>query len=176
MAAWSESHSGALAGEHAAHEAGFAAYGAILVRSLDEMLDTLELAAAGRRPTGRGLALATDSGGERALICDIAADQGIEWASLAAPTTSRLRDVLDPELEPANPLDLWGSGQGFVESYVGSLTALAADPGVDLLVLAIDLIPRSRLLVPYVDIALRVAQDMTTPFAVLANVAATADD
>ena len=170
-----ESHSGALAGEHAAHEAGFAAYGAILVRSLDEMMDTLELAAADRRPTGRGLALATDSGGERALICDIAADGDVHWADLAPATVNRLQEALDPELEPANPLDLWGSGVGFVESYVTCLIALAEDPGVDLLVFAIDLIPRSRLLEPYVDIAFRVAQRISTPFAVLANVAATAD-
>ncbi len=170
-----ETHSGALAGEHVAHEAGFSAYGAIVVRSLDEMVDTLDIAAADRRPTGRGLALATDSGGERALICDIAADHDIQWTDLAPATVARLREALDPELKPANPLDLWGSGVGFVESYVNCLIALAEDPGVDLLVFAIDLIPRSRLLEPYVDIALRVARRILTPFAVLANLAATAD-
>lgn len=171
-----EAHSGALAGEDAQHDAALRSLGAIRVRSLDELLDTLELAAADRRPTGRGLALATDSGGERALICDAVAARGVAFAELAPATTARVRAALDPELEPGNPLDLWGSGDGFVESYAACLTALAEDPGVHLTVFAVDLIPRSRLLEPYVEIALRVARETGAPFAVLANVAATADE
>jgi acyl-CoA synthetase (NDP forming) len=171
-----EAHSGAIAGADGAYEAAFDRYGAIRVRSLDELLDTLELLAAPRRPRATGLALATDSGGERGLIGDLAADLGIEWAALRPATVETLRGALEPELAPVNPLDLWGTGRDFAQVYETCLTALANDPAVGLLLFAVDLTPRSRLLEPYLGIAERVAAASETPFAVLANVAATADE
>ncbi len=70
-------HSGALAGSDDAFAAVCARWSVIQVNSLDEMADTLELLAAPRRPLRGGLALAGDSGGERALIVDRAAALGV---------------------------------------------------------------------------------------------------
>src|SRR5204863_4531059 len=72
-----ESHSGALAGEDAAYDAMFEAHGALRVDTLDEMADTIELLAAGRRAGGGGLAAIHDSGGERAHLIDVAAEVGV---------------------------------------------------------------------------------------------------
>jgi acyl-CoA synthetase (NDP forming) len=83
-------HTGALAGEDAAYDALFAAYGVLRVADLDEMTDTLELLTAARRPGPGGLAAVTDSGGERALLADVAADLRIPFAEVGEDTVRRL--------------------------------------------------------------------------------------
>lgn len=168
-------HSGALAGSDAAFGAFCERHGVLLVRTLDELADTLELLAAPKRPTGGGLALASDSGGERAMIVDLAADLGIAWAPLAPETEAALAAVLDPGLEPANPLDLWGSGRDWEASYDAALRILAADPAVGLLLFAVDLIGGSRLLEGYAGVAERAAAALDVPFAVLGNLGSTVD-
>ncbi len=168
-------HSGALAGSDAAFGAFCERHGVLRVRTLDELADTLELLAAPKRPAGGGLALASDSGGERAMIVDLAADLGLEWAPLAAETESALAAVLDPGLEPANPLDLWGSGRNWEASCDAALRALAADPNVGLLLFAVDLIGGSRLLEGYAGVAERAAASLGVPFGVLGNLGSTVD-
>ena len=88
-------HSGALAGDDGAWEALFDAYGVLRVRDLDEMTDTLELFAAGRRapPTsgGGGIATVHDSGAERALVVDLADSLGVPFAPISGATHERLR-------------------------------------------------------------------------------------
>jgi acyl-CoA synthetase (NDP forming) len=167
-------HSGALAGSDAAFAAFCDRHGVHRVRTLDELANTLELLAAPHRPRGGRLALAGDSGGERALIVDLAADLGVDWAALAPETTAALVSVLEPGLEPANPLDLWGSGRDWEAVYDAALAALAADPEVGLLLFAVDLISGSRLLEGYVGVAERAA-DLGTPFAVMGNLGSTVD-
>jgi acyl-CoA synthetase (NDP forming) len=103
-------HSGALAGNDAAFEALFDAYGVARVQTLDEMADALELFASGRSATEGGFASVHDSGGERALVIDVAADAGLEFAPLTEPTRNRLAAVLEEGLKPENPLDAWGTG------------------------------------------------------------------
>ena len=75
-------HSGALAGEHGAFEALFEAHGVLEVRTLDEMADAMELFSSPRRATsGTGIASVHDSGGERALLVDVAHDLGVPFAT-----------------------------------------------------------------------------------------------
>src|SRR3984957_15074371 len=74
---------------------------------------------AGRRPAAvpgddgqglRGLATGHDSGFERAHVADVAASVGVPFAQLTEETRGRLAAVLDPGLEPGNPLAVWGAG------------------------------------------------------------------
>jgi acyl-CoA synthetase (NDP forming) len=135
-------HSGALAGDDATWEALCDAHGLIRVRDLDEMADTLELLAAGRRArSGGGLAGVHDSGAERALAVDVAASVGATFAEVSAETLDRLGGLLDPGLEPGNPLDVWGSGEATRELFGRSLIALATDPLVSAAALFVDLVP-----------------------------------
>ena len=69
-----DAHSGALAGSDAAWEALFAAYGVHRVDDLDELADSLECFAIGRRVRRRagGIATVHDSGAERVLAADVA--------------------------------------------------------------------------------------------------------
>ena len=108
-----DAHSGAIAGSDAGWEALFAAYGVHRCADLAELTDSLETFAIGRRPRpagGRGLATVHDSGAERVLVADVAERLGVPFADLAPATIERLTALLDPGLEPTNPLDVWGSG------------------------------------------------------------------
>ena len=138
-----DAHSGAIAGSDAGWEALFAAYGVHRCFDLPELTDSLETFAIGRRPRpagGRGLATVHDSGAERVLVADVAERLAVPFADLAPATTERLTALLDPGLEPTNPLDVWGSGADTEDLFGDSLAALADDPGVGAVALAVDLV------------------------------------
>ena len=124
------------------------AYGVHRVRDLAELADTLELFTLGPRAPGppgppgpAGIATVHDSGLERAHVADLAADLGVPFAALGPATRARLAAVLDPGLEPVNPLDVWGTGRDTEALFTECLSALAADPAVGAVALAVDLVP-----------------------------------
>jgi acyl-CoA synthetase (NDP forming) len=135
--AFAQSHTGALSGSAAVHEAVFERHGAISVRSLDELLDTCELFLHARKPARAGIGVVTDSGGERQLIADLAADVGVEFAPLHVSTAARLARSLDPDIVPANPLDYWGDAGSSI--LLPCLQGVAADPGIGITVLATNM-------------------------------------
>jgi acyl-CoA synthetase (NDP forming) len=138
-----DAHSGAIAGSDAGWEALFAAYGVHRCYDLSELTDTLETFAIGRRPRpsgGRGLATVHDSGAERVLVADVAERLAVRFADLSPATIERLTSLLDPGLEPTNPLDVWGSGADTEDLFGDSLAALADDPDVGAVALAVDLV------------------------------------
>src|SRR5215475_4019592 len=132
-------HSGAMAGEDAAYDAVFDAYGVLRVADLDEMMDTLELMTVGRRPGPGNLAAVTDSGGERALLTDVAAAVGVTFAEVGQGTLARLGEIVSPSLVPDNPLDAWDALEGAEQVIAGALLALHRDPAVCAVALCADL-------------------------------------
>jgi acyl-CoA synthetase (NDP forming) len=172
-------HSGALAGEHGAYEAVFDAYGVHECRDMEEMADALELFSNPRRVTsGTGIASLHDSGGERALFVDLAADLGIPLAKISEETRDRIDAVLDPGLVAENPLDAWGTGIDADRIYVESFQALHDDPETAAVAFVVDLTRQGE---PYDVGYLQVARDAfeatTKPFCVISNLPATiADD
>ena len=133
-------HSGALSGEDGAYRALFDHYGVSRVDSLDELLDSLELFASGMRPPRPGLSALLDSGGQRALMVDLAERCGVTFTDIDASTRAALTDILEPGLEATNPLDAWGTGNAAEDIYSRSLLALDADPGTGLTLFAVDLL------------------------------------
>jgi acetate---CoA ligase (ADP-forming) len=195
-------HSGALAAGDGAWEALAAAYGVHRVHDLAELADTLELFAAGRRcPPGtgrsraqgagrdvlpradrgsrpradRGIATVHDSGLERAHVADLAADLGVPFARIGPHTRQRLTAVLDPGLEPGNPLDVWGTGRDTEALFTECLSAMAADPAVSAVVLAVDLVPEFDGDDSYPAAVLATASGTDKPVAVLAGIPAAID-
>jgi acyl-CoA synthetase (NDP forming) len=134
-------HSGALAGRDAAYDALFRRYGVSRCTSIDEMMDTLELFSAGIRPRTRKLSALHDSGGQRALVVDLAEEARVEFAAINEETVGRLAAVLEPGLDPINPLDAWGTGNDASRIYEECLRALDADPETGLTLAACDLYP-----------------------------------
>jgi len=141
------------------------------VRSLDELLDTLELLASGIRPPTRYIATIHDSGGERGLLADLAEAEGVHFAPINAETQTKLAATLDPGLAPINPLDAWGTGNEVERIYRDSLLALDADPQVGLCVFAVDLYPSEVNESTYVNISLEVKDRLTKPLIFLNNLA-----
>ena len=180
-------HSGALAAGAGAWEALAAAYGLHRVRDLAELADTLELFSAGRHGAGRhgagrrstpatvGIATVHDSGLERAHVADLAAELGVPFAPLGPATEERLAAVLDPGLAPDNPLDVWGTGRDTEPLFTECLSALAADPAVAAVALAVDLVPEFDGDESYPRAVLAAAARTTKPLAVLAGLPAAVD-
>jgi acyl-CoA synthetase (NDP forming) len=166
-------HSGALAGEDGAYEALFDAYGALRVATLDEMADVMELFSCPRRvTTGTGIASIHDSGGERALFADVAADLGVPFARLSEATTARLDAALDPGLVADNPLDAWGTGIDSERIFIECLHALHDDPDTAAVAFAVDMTRQGEPHdVGYLHVAREVFASTEKPFCVLSNLA-----
>jgi acyl-CoA synthetase (NDP forming) len=166
-------HSGALAGEHGAYEALFAAYGVHECRTLDEMADTMELFSSPRRVTGgSGIASIHDSGGERAMLVDLAEDRRVPFAAVGEETLASIQAELDPGMFAANPLDAWGTGIDADRIFLESFAAFARDPEVSASVFCIDMTTQGE---PYNEGYLQIARDSFAgtdkPFCVLSNLA-----
>ena len=170
-------HSGRLAGADGAWEALFDAYGVVRVGDLDELTDTLELFAAGRRaaPGGRGIATVHDSGAERALVADLAESVGVPFAPLGDDTGRRLRALLDPGLVPGNPLDVWGTGADTEQVFGGCLEAMAEDEAVSAVALAVDLVEEYDGDASYPNAVIAAAATTTKPVVVLSNLGSAID-
>jgi acyl-CoA synthetase (NDP forming) len=122
-----------------------------------------------------GIATVHDSGLERAHTADLADALGVPFAPLSPATVARLADLLDPGLLPTNPLDVWGTGADPQDLFAGALTALADEPAVAAVALAVDLVheldgDRSYPLA-LLDAAARTAK----PLAVLSNLPSAID-
>lgn len=171
-----QSHTGALAGNIAVYEALFEQYNVRRVRTLDEMMDTLELFTTGWRPHPRAISAALDSGGERGMFVDLAEEVGVPFAEINAETTAKLAEILEPGLEPVNPLDAWGTGNDTDRIYRDSLLALDADPATGLNLFVVDLMRYSNYPPTYVDIILPNLHRFTKPLAFLVNVTSAASE
>jgi len=171
-------HSGALAAGDGGWEALARAYGIHRVSDLAELADSVELFAIGRRARGGrpgGIATVHDSGLERAHVADLAEEIGVPFAPIAETTKARLAEILDPGLIPANPLDVWGTGANTHALFASSLIALAEDPAVEAVALAVDLVRELDGDLAYPQAVLDAAAQTTKPLAVLANLAGAVD-
>ena len=173
--AMARAHSGALAGSDAAYRAVFERYNVIGVHTLDELANTLELFACDRVPVTDEIALATDSGGERTMIVDIAADVGLRWAPLSVDTTRILSENLDAGLAPVNPLDLWGTGHDHERIARTCLQALAHDAQVGQVVFATNMPSGRSLLHAWGRVAEAVHSGTTKPVMMLGNLSSAFD-
>jgi acyl-CoA synthetase (NDP forming) len=168
-------HSEAIAGDDAGYEAVFEEYGVHRVSSMDEMVDTVELLSASRRPHRGGLGAVHDSGGERTLLMDTADRLGIPVPVIGEETSARLGKLLDPGLEAQNPVDAWGTGHAAEDVFAGCLEVLSDDPGIGLVVFSVDLTSEEDLDNAYGTAVLDAASNIEKPIAVLANVSSTVD-
>ncbi|MGH3205980.1 MAG: CoA-binding protein, partial [Streptosporangiaceae bacterium] len=175
-------HSGALAAGDGAWEALAGAYGLHRVRDLAELADTLELFAVGQHGVGRrcardptGIATVHDSGLERAHVADLAAELNVPFAPISPATTHRLAKTIDPGHKPGNPLDVWATGRDTEPLFAECLAALADDPQVAAVAMAVDLVPEFDGDEAYPRAVLAAAARTAKPVAVLAGLPAAVD-
>lgn len=133
------SHTGSLTGRDGVQEALFRKLGVIRVDDLDQLLETAEIFARCRNslPKGNGVAAIAVSGGEIALISDLAEGLSLRFVPLSPKAQVELRKRLPPYTAIGNPLDGWGSGD-LVETYPKCLEVLAKEEDVDLIVVSQD--------------------------------------
>ncbi len=121
-------HARRLAGSTAGLEAAFRRYGVIATATLDQFWCTLRLMSVGLEPGPGGVCVVTDSGAQRAMTIDAAAREGVPLASFSTGTQARLRSLLAPDLEPQNPLDIWGGEEDLAQHTADCLIAALDDP------------------------------------------------
>lgn len=170
-------HSGALAGDDIGWQAFCAQTGAVRVRDMAELCDSIELFEAGRRRRSgsHGIATVHDSGAERALCADLAHDLEVDFAALGDATLATITDLLDEGLIATNPLDLWGTGADTRTLFGSSLKAIVDDPVVAVTALAVDLVSEFDGDTAYPDAVIDVAASTDAPIAVLASVSSAVD-
>jgi acyl-CoA synthetase (NDP forming) len=132
------SHSGALAGSDRAFDAVCRRHGALRVETLDELAASMILLDGPRRAGPGALASIHESGGEREMVVDIAADLGVPFAAIGPETVGRLATRLDYGLAPENPCDAFGTGTDYDGVLRDCFAALLADPATALGVFFLD--------------------------------------
>ena len=100
-----QSHTGALAGDHATATALLKREAVVVVDSLDELFDTTAILARFPLPSASGTAFVTGSGAMKNIALDFADDIGLELPALTAPTVQRLTELLPGYAVAENPLD-----------------------------------------------------------------------
>lgn len=123
------SHTGALAGADAAYDAAFRRAGIVRVRELHDLFSAAEMIAKAHVLKGERLVILTNGGGAGVLAADSLADRGGTLAALTPATLARLDQHLPPAWSHGNPVDIIGDADA--ERYTQALQAVAADPGVD---------------------------------------------
>jgi acyl-CoA synthetase (NDP forming) len=175
-AALALSHSGALAGNHAAYQAVFDRYGVIEVDDLDALANCLLLFAEARQVGKGGLATMHDSGGLRELAIDLAEAQGVPYARIGAATKQKLAARLEYGLEATNPLDAWGTGHDYENIFADCLQALVDDPETAIAVLCAETRSGFTLHESYARIAQTVAARTGKPVLMANNFATIGND
>jgi acetate---CoA ligase (ADP-forming) len=122
-----QSHTGALAGDHAIMRALIAREGVIAVDGLDELIDVSELMARFPHVPAAGPAVLTDSGAFKGMTLDLADAVGLELPPLSPATAAALKVELPDFMEPGNPLDLTAQGILDLGLYARTLKPLFAD-------------------------------------------------
>ncbi|HSD80244.1 MAG TPA: acetate--CoA ligase family protein, partial [Solirubrobacteraceae bacterium] len=124
------SHTGALlAAAERSFEALFAHAGVIRVETLADLFDVGALLAAQPLPPGDRVAIVTNAGGPGTVCADACVSAGLLVDPPSAGTRKRLRAVLPPQVNPANPVDLDApAGPG---DYRAALDVLLGDDDVD---------------------------------------------
>jgi len=171
------SHSGALAGSDECYNAVFSKFGIQRVNDMNELADTLIMFAQPHSLAEGNLVTIHDSGGERQLILDLAADQDVDFAELNPETILKLEEILDPGLPAVNPLDAWGRGLDDSDQIMAdSLTTMLQDPNASMGAVVQDRGALSRIYPEYLQY-MKQANDATgKPVFLVSNIQGTSSD
>ncbi|MBN9108356.1 MAG: acetate--CoA ligase family protein [Pseudonocardia sp.] len=126
------SHSGALAGSEEVYRTVLRQEGAIRVDRMSSLLATAWTLGNTSVPRGNRAAVVTTSGGAGSATADLLSGSGVEVARLGADTVTSVADVLPSFAHVDNPLDVTAEGAFTPGALRQVVTAVAGDPGVDL--------------------------------------------
>ncbi len=126
------SHTGSLAGEDVVFDGVVRQKGIVRARNEEHMLDMIEAFTSCELPAGRGIGIATQSGGAGVLIADRAEEVGLSVPRLQEATQQAIQACIPGFGATANPVDV--TGQFVAEPAVlrESVIHMLDDPGVDI--------------------------------------------
>ncbi|MDE0310069.1 MAG: acetate--CoA ligase family protein [Acidiferrobacterales bacterium] len=105
-------HSHSMSGDRVLSSAYYEKFGMIQVHSIPQFLETLKFLSVLEPVAERTISSISCSGGEAALVADIAESFGLEFPEFTSAQESRLNDVLGDRVVISNPLDyhtyIWG--------------------------------------------------------------------
>ena len=130
-------HTGAMAGDYQVMKTSVERVGVILVETLEEFGDCLELTARYGRIGGGGTAVVGESGAFKALTLDLAEALALPLPPMTDEDSPNLRAALPPFVPVSNPVDLTAQSLVDPDLYRRTLAALLGDDRVETIVLGI---------------------------------------
>jgi acyl-CoA synthetase (NDP forming) len=129
-----KSHTGALVGDYATMKTQVEDAGAIVVGTMDEMMDLSEILVRFPKPPAKGPGILTASGAFVGLANDMAEELGMEFPQLDPSTLKVLKDTLPAYGNYGNPLD---TTAGFAPAMLSVVTkALIDDPNIGMILIS----------------------------------------
>ena len=128
------SHTAALTGVDEAYEAAFAQYGVIRVQDYDDLLQVSNMMARCPRPSKRGVAVVSHSGGISSLTADMFGQAGLDLPPLSDRARDGINDILKGFGWAANPSDVTGFANS--DDFPAIMSFMAEDEDVGTLVVA----------------------------------------
>ena len=164
------SHTGALAGSDEAYSALFERYGVQRVSDMDQLATVLIMFSQTQPMGDGGLVCLHDSGGERALLIDLADAQQVPLTVLAENTKKSITKHIDPGLPIVNPLDGWGAGGADAHQRMANcFECLIADSDAALGAVVHDRGPDGEVYPIYIDYLKQAQKTTTKPVFLVAN-------
>ncbi len=131
------SHTSSLAGADALYDALFERYGIARVKTVTAMAETLKFLHHGGPLPGNRIVSMSCSGGEAALIADMATERKVMFPPFDDATQSKVKATLNEYVAIDNPLDyqtfIWNQGEKLLNTYTAVLGG-----GFDAAMLIID--------------------------------------
>jgi acyl-CoA synthetase (NDP forming) len=120
-------HTGAMAGDWQLMKAKVTRAGVILVDSLEELGDVLDIALRARPVRAGGTAVLTESGAFKALSLDLAERIGLALPAIEGSTADTMRAAIPDFIPVSNPMDLTAQALVDPDLYRRTLAPLLAD-------------------------------------------------
>jgi len=129
-AASAATHTGAMAGDYAVMRVHAEHAGVIVVDSLEELGDVVEIAARCQAMPSGGTGVVAESGAFKAMLLDLSEELGLDLPKLSDADSPALRAALPDFVPVSNPLDV--TAQGLVDPglYGRTIAALVEDDRV----------------------------------------------
>ena len=126
------SHTASMTGSYDFYRALFKQTGIVEIKEIHEAVDYLKALAAGKYPTGRGVAVMGVSGGSAIVFADAGEPEGLELCELSEETQQRLAKVVPDIGAVHNPIDLTAGyfSAGNQEKLETAVKAVLDDPNV----------------------------------------------
>jgi acetate---CoA ligase (ADP-forming) len=128
------SHTAAMTGTDAVHDAVFKQYGVIRVEDYDELLETSQFLAYSGPLRQEGISIVSHSGGISSLTADKCGQMGLQLPDLTSPSRDGLNEVLKGFGWAANPADVTTYANS--ESFPQIMRYMVEGPEVGMLAIA----------------------------------------